>query len=269
MVAVFLLAGCGRGQEDAGEETEESSSDSAEVVAEDTLQLLPPETVPVAADQNFDDFFYSFVTDEAFQRERVRFPLPSTNPVGESLTREVWDAEKRFASQEIYCVLYDRERDVEIQKDTSLREVNVSWVNLAQGRYQTYRFFRRSVQWRLEDYSDGQLSQSRQADFLQFYRHFASDSLFQRECVVFPLQLVVEPEDGSEAIVTELSAEEWMEYRQELPMPTEVMTLIDYGQTALSENRKVLMLEGLSSGFFITFKFDRTNERWRLYEIEN
>jgi len=269
MVAVFLLASCRGGQEDAGEDAEESVLDSAEVVAEDTLQLLPPEVVPVAADQNFDDFFYSFVTDEAFQRERVRFPLRSTSPEGENLTREVWDTEKRFASQEIYCVLYDREQDFEIQKDTSLREVNVSWVNLAQGRYQTYRFFRRSVQWQLEDYSDGQLSQSRQADFLQFYRHFATDSLFQRERVVFPLQLVVEPEDGSEPIMTELSAEEWHEYRQELPLPTEVMTLIDYGQAALSENRKILMLEGLSSGFFITFKFDRTNERWRLYQIEN
>lgn len=269
MVAVFLLAGCGRGQEDAGEETEENSSDSAEVVEEDTLQLLPPEIVPVAADQNFDDFFYSFVTDEAFQKERVEFPLQSTNPEGESLTREAWDAEKRFASQEIYCVLYDREQDFEIQKDTSLREVNVSWVNLTRGLYQTYRFFRRSVQWKLEDYSDGKLSQSRQADFLQFYSRFASDSLFQRESVVLPLRLVVEPEDGSEPIVTELSAEEWEEYRQELPMPSDVMTLIDYGQASLSENRKILMLQGLSSGFFITFKFDRTNERWRLYQIEN
>jgi len=263
------LVSCTGSKNGAEEDAEVEGVDSMDVVVEDTLQLLPKEEVPEAADQNFDDFFYSFVSDEAFQKQRVHFPLRCTSAEGADLSEEEWDAEQRFASQEIYCVLFDRESDFEIQKDTSLREVNVSWVSLTQGRFQTFRFIRPHKQWRLADFNMGQLSRSRQAHFLQFYAHFMADSVFQMERVEFPLCLEVQPEDGSEKIETQLTAEEWAEYRSELPLPTHVMTLIDYGQASLSENRKILMLEALSSGYSITFKFDRTNEQWKLYQVEN
>lgn len=267
--AVCLMAACHNGKSDSEEASEDLASDSVEAPTEDTLQLLPPEVVPVAADQNFDDFFYSFVTDPAFQKSRVRFPLPCADKGGKSISRKEWDAERRFATQEIYCVLYDRDQDVEIQKDTSLRQVDVSWIDLHVERFQTFHFHRRHVQWQLEDYSEGALSHSRQASFLQFYAHFATDTLLQRQTVMFPLKMVVEPEDGSENIVTELTSEEWQEFRSELPLPTQVMTLIDYGQSSLSENRKILMLEGLSSGYYMIFKFDRTNDQWMLYQVES
>lgn len=263
------MVSCTGSKNGAEEETDAEDSDSVEVAARDTLLLLPEEEVPEAADQNFDDFFYSFVSDETFQKQRVHFPLHCTSAEGSDLSESEWDAEQRFASQEIYCVLFDREKDFEIQKDTSLREVNVSWVSLTQGRFQTFRFVRPHKQWRLEDFNMGQLSRSRQAHFLQFYSHFVADSVFQMERVEFPLRLVVQPEDGSEEIETQLSPEEWAEYRSELPLPTHVMTLIDYGQASLSENRKILMMEALSSGYSITFKFDRTNEAWKLYQVEN
>lgn len=267
--AVCLLLACKGGGEAQEEVSEDLASDSAEVADTDTLVLLPPKEVPVAADQNFADFFYSFVTDPSFQQSRMKLPLPCVNAQGDAISRQQWEEEQRFASQEIYCVLYDRDQDVEIEKDTSLRQVNVSWVDLHEGRYQTFHFHRRHVQWRLEDYSEGALSQSREASFLQFYTHFAADTLTQHQTVELPLKVVVEPEDGSDHIVTELSESEWQEFRSELPLPTQVMTLIDYGQPSLSENRKILMLEGLSSGYFMIFKFDRTNDRWRLYQVES
>lgn len=268
-MAAVVLASCSGGKNGGEEETETEGADSVAVVAEDTLQLLPKEEVPEAADQNFDDFFYSFVSDEDFQKQRVHFPLHCTSEEGADLSESEWDTEQRFASQEIYCVLFDREKDFEIQKDTSLREVNVSWVSLTQGRFQTFRFIRPHKQWRLADFNMGQLSKSRQAHFLKFYAQFVTDTIFQLERVNFPLCLVVQPEDGSEKIETQLSPDEWSEYRSELPLPTHVMTLIDYGQASLSENRKILMMEALSSGYSITFKFDRTNEQWKLYQVEN
>ena len=73
-------------------------------------------------------------------------------------------------------------------------------------------------------------------------------------------------DEGGEAY---LSPDEWFEFRQEMPMPEGVMTNINYGQPSISQNRKILLVEGMSNGLYVKYKFDRTNGKWRLYEIEN
>ena len=52
-------------------------------------------------------------------------------------------------------------------------------------------------------------------------------------------------------------------------MPEGVMTNINYGQPSISQNRKILLVEGMSNGLYVKYKFDRTNGQWHLYEIEN
>ena len=37
---------------------------------------LPEEPKPTEADESFDDFIYNFASDDALQRQRVKFPLP-------------------------------------------------------------------------------------------------------------------------------------------------------------------------------------------------
>lgn len=250
-------------------ETEESS-DTTELSTIDTLQLFTEKEIPKSADLLFDDFFYSFTTDRNFRSQRVTFPLHGTE-AGQpaAMTREQWTYDNDF-SRPFYSVIYEREGDMAIQKDTSLNSVSVEWVYLNEGRMERFHFQRTDGTWMLSDFEKEQTAQSPNSDFLQFYSQFISDSVFQRESLAEPLKLVSAwggEEDGESEI--ELTPDDWFEFRKEMPMPEGVMTNINYGQPALSENRKILLVEGMGSELYVKYKFDRLDGKWRLIEIEN
>jgi len=125
-------------------------------------------------------------------------------------------------------------------------------------------------QWHLLNFEKEETSATPYASFAEFYAKFASDSIFQRESIHFPLHVIAEAQgDVDEGGESHLSPEEWFEFRKEMPMPEGVMTNINYGQPSISQNRKILLVEGMSNGLYVKYKFDRTNGQWHLYEIEN
>ena len=267
----LLFCSCWHSSESTDSSEDEVVEDSIEA-EEDSLILFEEEVVPVSADELFDDFFFSFTTDQRFQMQRVKFPLKCKEGQDELvISREEWKEFNRFTTQEFYSVLYERESDMEIQKDTAVNEVSVDWIYLNDDYVERYNFVRsQDGQWLLLDFGKEETSATPYASFANFYAKFASDSIFQRESIQFPLHVVAEEQsDGDEGGEAHLSPDEWFEFRQEMPMPEGVMTNINYGQPSISQNRKILLVEGMSNGLYVKYKFDRTNGKWRLYEIEN
>lgn len=239
-----------------------------EDLPEDTLLLFDDEPEPVTADMLFADFFYAFTTDSHYQQQRVAFPLRSQDGDAEPVSLAEWNERGVFRAQDFYAVIYDRESDMVIQSDTTLTTVAVDKVHLHEQKLDRYHFQRLQGKWLLTDYDTRMVSHTPQGSFLEFFGRFVTDTLFQRESILFPLLLVSEEEDGEKDGQAELTAEEWTDFREQMPLPADVMTTIDYGQAAISENRKVLLMEGLSNGLFVKYKFDRTDGRWQLYEID-
>ncbi len=267
----LLFCSCWHSSESTDSSEDEVVEDSIEA-EEDSLILFEEEVVPVSADELFDDFFFSFTTDQRFQMQRVKFPLKCKEGQDELvISREEWKEFNRFTTQEFYSVLYERESDMEIQKDTAVNEVSVDWIYLDDDYVERYNFVRsQDGQWLLLDFGKEETSATPYASFVNFYAKFASDSIFQRESIQFPLHVVAEEQsDEDEGGEAYLSPDEWFEFRQEMPMPEGVMTNINYGQPSISQNRKILLVEGMSNGLYVKYKFDRTNGKWRLYEIEN
>ena len=267
----LLFCSCWHSSELTDSSEDEVVEDSIEA-EEDSLILFEEEDVPVSADELFDDFFFSFTTDQRFQMQRVKFPLKCKEGQDELvISREEWKEFNRFTTQEFYSVLYERESDMEIQKDTAVNEVSVDWIYLDDDYVERYNFVRsQDGQWLLLDFGKEETSATPYASFVNFYAKFASDSIFQRESIQFPLHVVAEEQsDEDEGGEAYLSPDEWFEFRQEMPMPEGVMTNINYGQPSISQNRKILLVEGMSNGLYVKYKFDRTNGKWRLYEIEN
>jgi hypothetical protein len=56
--------------------------------------------------------------------------------------------------------------------------------------------------------------------------------------------------------------------RQSLPLPTDAIVNVNYGQASISQNRKILMLQGLGNGMQMKFKFNKQDDGWKLMEIE-
>lgn len=106
-------------------------------------------------------------------------------------------------------------------------------------------------------------------DFLTFYEHFASDSIFQRERLHHPLLFVTaDPEDEFQILETTLDIGQWFAFRP--PMMKEKLTNVRYGQTeTLTSDTKVVEFKGFGNGFSNVMYFERRHGIWKLMKFED
>ncbi len=249
---------------------EEAEEDSAEVFVGDTLHLFEEEEPPEAADMLFSDFFFNFIDDARFQMERVTFPLPyKKGDEVEHLTRNEWKASNHFLDNDYYYVVYEREADLELQKDTTVHSVGVEWYHLADGYVEKCYFNRVKGKWMLTDIISKSISDTPNAGFMEFYTHFVTDTVFQRESVADPLRLVIRSNDVEDETEEKLvTPDEWMEMRSDFPLEDKLFVNMNYGQTCISQNSKTLMLEGISNGEQTKFHFTKNGDDWKLVDVE-
>ena len=249
---------------------EEAEEDSAEVFVGDTLHLFEEEEPPEAADMLFSDFFFNFIDDARFQMERVAFPLPyKKGDEVEHLTRNEWKASNHFLDNDYYYVVYEREADLELQKDTTVHNVGVEWYHLADGYVEKCYFNRVKGKWMLTDIINKSISDTPTAGFMEFYTHFVTDTIFQRESVADPLRLVIRSNDVEDETEEKLvTPDEWMSMRADFPLEDKLFVNMNYGQTCISQNSKKLMLEGISNGEQTKFHFTKNGDEWKLVDVE-
>lgn len=275
IVAVFVFLSCkGSDGDRVAYEPDDSIAINDSIgddFPSDSLNLFDEDVIPTSADELFNDFFYGFTTDQRFQLSRISFPLKG-NEGGkvQRVSKEEWKADDKFIRQPFFSVIYERERDMAIQKDTSLNHVVVEYYDLQSETVEKFNFQRTNGQWQLSSFEKSSSIYGPNEDFIEFYSKFVSDSLFQKQSIHTPLRLITSEDDElGDGGDMELSIEDWFEFSSEMPLPRDVMTNINYGQPSISENRKILLVEGLSNGLSVKYKFDKMNGHWRLIEIEN
>lgn len=105
--------------------------------------------------------------------------------------------------------------------------------------------------------------------FLRFYADFVSDSISYEKSLAHPLKLLISNEDDDTKYEEEtLSESGWKDFKKDMPLPNEFLININYGQSYFSQNRKILLIEGVSNSLFVKYTFDRSNGQWRLFRIE-
>ena len=124
------LLSCRFGQDVKGDD---DGHDSIEAVTPDLeeLDLFEEVVIPKTADEVFDDFLYSYISSASFAQQRT------AASVGE-LTMGVDDAA---------VMIYERDNDLVLQKDTSLQQVTVEEIDWDGNVIHNYRFGKRQGQW--------------------------------------------------------------------------------------------------------------------------
>ena len=249
---------------------DEMEEDSIEAFVGDTLHLFEEEEPPAAVDELFDDFFYNFIDDARFQGQRIAYPLPcKEGDESEKLTKQDWAQYDHFKNQEVLSVLYEREQDYALSKDTSMQHVGVEWIQLKDDDVERFQFNRVGGKWMLTEIDKKKRGNMPNEDFLNFYAKFMADTVFQSKSLAEPLKVILTSDDGEEEPQEEfLTVEEWFEMRHSLPLPTEEIVNVDYGQACISQNKKTLLLQGISNGMQMKFKFNKDGDDWKLMEIE-
>lgn len=229
------------------------------------------EPIAIKADEIFDDFVYSFASDNEMQRHRVLFPLPYYDMRSTTkIEKKAWKHDSLFVSQEYYTLLFDKEEDMDMVQDTSLNSVQFEWIDMKRRTIKKYYFERKKGAWLLEAINLHEIEAKENEDFVDFFFRFVNDSVFQSERVREPLAFVTnDPDDDFSILETTIELNQWLAFMPVLPK--EKLTNINYGQRNRSDSRnKILTIKGINDGFSNTLHFRRNSDGgWQLYKFED
>lgn len=271
--ALVALTVSACGQKKAAIDPFESLTSMVDSVAQqaDTVHLPEvEEPQPIEADELFDDFIFNYAQDHVLQLQRTIFPLPYYNEdVPLKIEKAYWKHDDLFCKENAYTLLFDKEEQMDLVGDTTLKSVQVEWIFLKTRMMKKYYFEKLKGVWMLEAINLRKLTADDPADFIDFYARFANDSLFQMEHIAQRLQFVtIDPDDEFSILETTLDAGQWAAFSPQLPK--ERLSNIDYGQHVSSQsNTRILKINGIGNGFSNLFYFRRLDESWELYRYED
>ena len=266
-VIFFSCNGNGKGVQDVDvlhmQDSIESANDTLELIADDGK-------LPESVDELFDDFFFTFVTNQGFQMQRIAFPLPySDGEVAKTISRSEWNKHNRFIFQEVFSIIFEDDDDMSVKNDTSISRVSIQWIDFNTDSAEIYTFRKGQSRWVLRSINKTDTDDLPNSIFLKFLSRFVCDSIFQAESIEQPLRMITS-DDTEDENTTDilLDADEWDDIRHQFPLPHTEFVCIDYGQPSSGIRHKQVLMLGMSNNLYVKFKFHRYRAEWKLIEIE-
>lgn len=274
---VLLLLSCD------GSKTNTSEAENQTTDRADTASLAESESsasltvsnglTPKNVDEFFGDFIFSFIQDKHLQKERVRFPLKvcryvNGKQVVSQIEKKAWKHDSVFVTTEFYTVLFNNEEQMELENSTETEIVDIEKIDLTNGFVKVFHFEKENGLWMLCGQQEKNYKDSPLADFLNFYKKFAGDSLAQREAIADEIRFVTaDPENDFGTIEGTLSVDQWFAFKPDLP--DREITNIRYGQSYPNPNQIVFVKRGISNEMLDVLTFTKNNGHWKFVSYEN
>lgn len=244
------------------------AADSVDSVAVDTLEQLIIDTpMPKAADELFDDFLFNFAANKRLQRERVVFPLNvHKKNKDEQIAKERWKMEHFFMRQGYYTLMFNDDQQMRLMKDTSVNRAIVERIQLRKNEVTDYVFRRIRGAWMLLEIRKTTIEDNVNASFLEFYRHFVTDSAFQVKSLNRTVDFVgPDPDDDFGMMEGVITADTWEAFAPKLPSKT--IYNIVYGDPQEEGDEKIFIMRGIANGLELELRFKKVGERWLLMKM--
>jgi hypothetical protein len=227
----------------------------------------PLAVMPYGADELFDDFFFNYASSRRQQLERTVFPLPfiDINKPREIQKKE-WKMEPFFINEDCYTLIFDSQEQMELVRDTNVVRVVVERFDISKEIVEQFVFSRQSGRWMLHEKRNQPLAHNPNAQFLKFYEHFATDSVFQRQSLAE--QIVFsgpDPDDDFSMLDGMITPDFWDAFRPDLPHNR--LYNIVYGHQNPASIQKILLLRGISNGMEVDITFRLKKGRWKLTKL--
>lgn len=269
IIIVIAFSGCKNTKSDVVEECDSIKNDTTIIDSDSVAQIVSEPAIPQKADENFNDFIYSFTHSHKYQLERVVFPLPLINNNDtDFINKKDWQFTRLHLENEVYTVFFDTKKSMEIEKYNDLQDVKIEMFDMNKNKVCDYCFNKLKSEWHLVKIKKYPLTNYPDHEFMIFYNKFASDSLFRNENMNSMISYVgPNPEDDYETISGTISSAQWSAFCPDLPALH--FTNIDYGQAKTDGNMRVVVLESGNSGFYSVLFFKKAQDSWKLYRYEN
>lgn len=278
LVAVWLMVllclggvGCTDKKTPVVEEEKEVAVDSLETdtLPTDTVtDIVEDAPLPKAVDELFDDFFFNFAGNRHMQMSRIQFPLP-VHEGGDTtmLGRKQWRYTHFFMAEGYYTLLLDNEEQDSLSKNSMLDHAEVEKLYMTRNLVEQYVFDRIEGEWRLTSVARKPLSGHPCGSFLNFYQHFASDTVFQTQSLNdFVLMTMPDSDEEFSDVTGAITQEQWPYFKPTL-IPDSIIYNVNYGQALTDEHQKVMVVRGVANGLNVSMTFRRKNDQWKLVKF--
>lgn len=262
---VLWTTGCSDKKPVAADTLAVDSLQMVDTASVDTLdELISEQPMPKAADELFDDFIFNFAANRKLQMNRIKFPLKVVDGDEVSYIKKgQWKMEHFFMDQGYYTLIFDNMKQMNLVKDTSINNVVVEKVYLAEEKVKKYMFERLGGRWMLTSVQTNAMIQNTNASFLAFYQRFASDPDFQLESLNNPVMFTgPDPDDDFSTMTGEIAPETWSAFAPELP--SGFIYNIMYGQKYTEGNQKIFVMRGIANGMEMELTFKKIDGEWKL-----
>lgn len=265
---MLATAGC-TDKKPAATDTLQVDSLADTTVIDSMEEMFTEQSIPKAADELFDDFFFTFIKSKKHQLERIDFPLlVMSGQKATRLQRREWRMDRFFMDQNFYTLIFDNRRQMELPKDTSVNSVVVEKIDLVSSSVRKYHFDRRNGEWRMTSLEKYAQYQPTNASFLKFYQQFATDTLYQMDHLSEEIAYRgPDPENENEDMKGAISPDDWF-YMGPGELPSGVIYNILYGQEYVQSGKKIFVLRGISNGQEMEMEFERKDGEWMLTGIQ-
>ena len=258
--ALYMVAACANNTK---KHWQIDNLDKDTTAVADTTDLQEVE-IPRGADELFDDFIFNYASNSKLQKERTNFPLAVVRGgKTDSISRRQWRHDPLFVRQDSYTLIFDTPEQQELTRDTALNQATVEKILLDNDSVVEYNFVRLHGQWRLSDIKGESMLRNDNAAFLQFYRKFTTDSLFQVNSLNTQIGFSgPDPDDDFAQMEGFITPDMWTAFAPELPTGT--IYNIVYGKINPHSGNKILVMRGIANGLEIELTFTLKNGNWKL-----
>lgn len=265
---LFIASSCGDGKRDKAETVVKQDSIVSSVapnVADETIDMLLQHS-----DDSFDDFIYYFSSVPEFQRKRIKIPLPY---VKNGNIRRIGLLELKHDSLFFGDMYFTRIFDDEIPDSMSDIETDSAifeWIYMDKPFAKEYLFTKDGKKWFLDKIVVKDLIGDERMDFIDFFRKFATDSLFQLGHVSRQIAFVTsDPDDEFSVIKATIDKEQWNSFKPVFPKKRFSNFRFLNSASTGSGKEKILCLSGVENGFNNILHFKKRRGEWMLYKFED
>lgn len=276
--AIAVMLSCGSKttnsdfpDEEEYEEEEASPQEDLEEITEEEEELDLNEEANPRLDGVFNDFLFAYLHSRTLRKERTANPLrlEHTERPAEILEQFDPEFELGFLSGDYFTTLYGNASQMMEEDEEELEDsvVSLQRINLNDGTIRNFQFLREEGRWKLAVIREETFEDDDLCDFLNFYAHFTTDSIFQMQSIADPLRIVIEdPDDEDESIDGIIDADQWQSFCP--VVPSGIISNIRKGQT-YGGIKIVMRKSGQSNGLQEIFTFTQERGNWRLTKYEN
>lgn len=268
---LFSTAGC-FDKKPTAVDTLAVDSATTDTLEDDTLSNIIAESpMSKSADELFDDFFFNFAANKKLQCKRIKFPLPvmKNGKQERTITKNQWKMDYFFMKQGYFTLIFDRFKQMEVVKDTTVKNVTVEKILFPIKTIKQYQFERINGEFMLTSIIYQPIHESVNGSFLNFYQRFAVDSAFQIKSLNETVEFTApDPDDDFGTITGSIVPEQWPGFKPPI-IPKGTIYNIMYGQKHVAGKQKLFVVRGIATDLEVIMLFRHRKDGWKLMKFNS